>query len=181
MLELGGKSGLVVFGDVDVDDAVRTTMKGFLTNAGQICTAHTRLIVHESIKDALLQKLKVELEQLRERISFQFHGRPLALAILEPKPNDPTTSSRSFGRRVGCTTRAHMAVGMPAPRLSSAAFVDDPIGATDRGDRAWEDGKPECTAPSTSFWDQNSRISQLHTTRRAPCNMLSFVPMPIGR
>ena len=63
-LELGGKSALVVFDDTDLDKAVETTMKGFLTNGGQICTAHTRLVVQESIKSPLLNKLKEELEKL---------------------------------------------------------------------------------------------------------------------
>ena len=35
MLELGGKSALVVFPDVAVDDAVVTAMRGMLTNGGQ--------------------------------------------------------------------------------------------------------------------------------------------------
>ena len=35
MLELGGKSALVVFPDVSVDDAVVTTMRGMLANGGQ--------------------------------------------------------------------------------------------------------------------------------------------------
>eukprot|EP00039_Didymoeca_costata_P014139 m.225273 g.225273 ORF g.225273 m.225273 type:complete len:520 (+) comp15955_c1_seq6:2722-4281(+) len=64
MLELGGKGGLVIFDDVDLDKAVETTMRGFLTNGGQICTAHTRLIVHDKIKDKVLEKLKAELEKL---------------------------------------------------------------------------------------------------------------------
>jgi len=64
MLELGGKSALVVFPDVSVDDAVVTCMKGMLTNGGQICTAHTRLIIHRDIKEAVLGKLKEELEKL---------------------------------------------------------------------------------------------------------------------
>ncbi|MCY3873702.1 MAG: aldehyde dehydrogenase family protein [Rhodobacteraceae bacterium] len=63
-LELGGKSALVVFDDADLDLAVETTMKGFLTNGGQICTAHTRLVVHEDIKAPLLEKMKTELERL---------------------------------------------------------------------------------------------------------------------
>ena len=63
-LELGGKSALVVFGDTDLDKAVETTMKGFLTNGGQICTAHTRLIVQDNFKQPLLNKLKEELEKL---------------------------------------------------------------------------------------------------------------------
>ena len=63
-LELGGKSALVVFDDTDLDCAVETTMKGFLTNGGQICTAHTRLVVQEGLKDSLLNKLKEELEKI---------------------------------------------------------------------------------------------------------------------
>ena len=63
-LELGGKSALVVFEDTDIDRAVETTIKGCLTNGGQICTAHTRLIVQEGIKDDLLKKLKNVFEKI---------------------------------------------------------------------------------------------------------------------
>ncbi|MEM9438852.1 MAG: aldehyde dehydrogenase family protein [Pseudomonadota bacterium] len=63
-LELGGKSALVVFDDTDLDRAVETTMKGFLTNGGQICTAHTRLVVQEGLKTELLSRLKEEVEKL---------------------------------------------------------------------------------------------------------------------
>ena len=38
--------------------------KRFCTNGGQICTAHTRLIVHEKIKAPLLAKLKERCEAL---------------------------------------------------------------------------------------------------------------------
>ena len=63
-LELGGKSALVVFEDTDLDRAVETTMKGFLTNGGQICTAHTRLVVQKGLEAPLLDRLKEELEKL---------------------------------------------------------------------------------------------------------------------
>ena len=63
-LELGGKSALVVFDDTDLDRAVETTMKGFLTNGGQICTAHTRLVVQKGLETPLLDRLKEELEKL---------------------------------------------------------------------------------------------------------------------
>ena len=36
----------------------------FLTNGGQICTAHTRLVVQDGLKEPLLSKLKEELEKL---------------------------------------------------------------------------------------------------------------------
>merc|ERR1712039_819041 len=47
-----------------MDKALETCMKGFLTNGGQICTAHSRLLVHEKIKDEFLTRLKSELEAL---------------------------------------------------------------------------------------------------------------------
>ena len=62
--ELGGKSALVVFDDVDTDAAVKTVMNGLLTNGGQICTAHSRLIVHEKMAPKLLPALKDALEQV---------------------------------------------------------------------------------------------------------------------
>ena len=63
-LELGGKSAMVIFEDTDIERAVEATIKGCLTNGGQICTAHTRLIVQEGIKDDLLKKLKNALEKI---------------------------------------------------------------------------------------------------------------------
>jgi len=71
MLELGGKSAMVVFDDADLDKAVETTMKGFLTNGGQICTAHTRLLLQDTagggggeFKTKFLAKLKGHVEAL---------------------------------------------------------------------------------------------------------------------
>lgn len=64
MLELGGKSAIVVFEDSDQAKAVETVMKGFLTNGGQICTAHTRLVLQEGVKDAFLATLKENLEKI---------------------------------------------------------------------------------------------------------------------
>ncbi|KAB2633410.1 betaine aldehyde dehydrogenase 1 [Pyrus ussuriensis x Pyrus communis] len=56
-LELGGKSPIVVFEDVDIDKAVEWTCFGiFLTN-GQICSATSRLIVHESIAAEFMDRL----------------------------------------------------------------------------------------------------------------------------
>ena len=63
-LELGGKSALVVFDDVDTDAAVKTVMNGLLTNGGQICTAHSRLIVHKNMAPKLLPALKTALEKV---------------------------------------------------------------------------------------------------------------------
>lgn len=57
VLELGGKSAHVVFPDADLDQAALYAMKGILQNAGQTCSAGSRLLVHHSIHDELLSKI----------------------------------------------------------------------------------------------------------------------------
>ncbi|XP_076960534.1 aminoaldehyde dehydrogenase 2, peroxisomal-like isoform X1 [Bidens hawaiensis] len=56
-LELGGKSPIVVFDDVDIDNAVEWTLFGCFWTNGQICSATSRLILHESIAKEFLDKL----------------------------------------------------------------------------------------------------------------------------
>ncbi|KAM3374660.1 aminoaldehyde dehydrogenase 2 isoform X1 [Capsicum galapagoense] len=57
-LELGGKSPIVVFDDIDnLDIAVEWTLFGCFANAGQVCTATSRLIIQESIASAFLDRL----------------------------------------------------------------------------------------------------------------------------
>ncbi|KAM3307827.1 hypothetical protein P3S67_009571 [Capsicum chacoense] len=57
-LELGGKSPIVVFDDIDnLDIAVEWTLFGCFANTGQVCTATSRLIIQESIASAFLDRL----------------------------------------------------------------------------------------------------------------------------
>ncbi|VAH48572.1 unnamed protein product [Triticum turgidum subsp. durum] len=51
-LELGGKSPLVIFDDVaDIDKAVEWAMFGCFFNSGQVCSATSRLLLHEKIAE----------------------------------------------------------------------------------------------------------------------------------
>ena len=56
-LELGGKSPLVIYPDADVNTAVDETITGIFTNAGQVCSASSRVLVHEQIHDEYIQQL----------------------------------------------------------------------------------------------------------------------------
>ncbi len=56
-LELGGKSPNVVFPDANLEKAVKGAAFGIFMNAGQMCWAGSRLLVHESIHDSFVQKL----------------------------------------------------------------------------------------------------------------------------
>ncbi|WP_020497929.1 aldehyde dehydrogenase family protein [Sciscionella marina] len=54
-LELGGKSPVIVFGDADLDKAVEGAAAAIFSNSGQICTAGSRLFVHDSIFDTVTE------------------------------------------------------------------------------------------------------------------------------
>jgi acyl-CoA reductase-like NAD-dependent aldehyde dehydrogenase len=56
-LELGGKSAQVVFPDADLDAAVNGVIAGIFAASGQTCVAGSRLVVHEDVHDALLDRL----------------------------------------------------------------------------------------------------------------------------
>lgn len=56
-LELGGKSPNVVFADCDFEGAIEWAMIGIFFNAGQVCSAGSRLIIEESIKDKFVERL----------------------------------------------------------------------------------------------------------------------------
>ncbi|MEW6449554.1 MAG: aldehyde dehydrogenase family protein [Pseudomonadota bacterium] len=64
-LELGGKSASVVFADADLDSAVRQTASGAFFNAGQVCSAATRVVVDHRIHDAFVEKLAARAKSLR--------------------------------------------------------------------------------------------------------------------
>ncbi|MDR7154076.1 aldehyde dehydrogenase (NAD+) [Sphingobium xenophagum] len=56
-VELGGKSPNIVFADADLDKAVPAAAMAVFANAGQICSAGTRLFVQSSIHDEFMERL----------------------------------------------------------------------------------------------------------------------------
>lgn len=56
-LELGGKSPIVVFEDADIDNAVNGIIAGNFGAAGQSCVAGTRVYVHRSRSDEVLERV----------------------------------------------------------------------------------------------------------------------------
>ena len=56
-LELGGKSPNIVFADADLEGAVEWAMVGVFFNQGEVCSAGSRLLVEESLKDRLVARL----------------------------------------------------------------------------------------------------------------------------
>jgi aldehyde dehydrogenase (NAD+) len=73
-LELGGKSPFIVFEDADLDGAVEGLVDGIWFNQGQVCCAGSRLLMQESIAEALIARV-------RDRMSTLRAGPPLDKAI----------------------------------------------------------------------------------------------------
>jgi aldehyde dehydrogenase (NAD+) len=57
ILELGGNDPLIIMEDADLDKAAFLAAEGSFRNSGQRCTAVKRILVHERIHDAFVEKL----------------------------------------------------------------------------------------------------------------------------
>jgi acyl-CoA reductase-like NAD-dependent aldehyde dehydrogenase len=68
LLECGGKSPEILFDDIDMaqlDAIVAQVCGGVLWNQGQVCVARTRLLVHASLYDAVLERLLAQMQGVR--------------------------------------------------------------------------------------------------------------------
>lgn len=65
VLELGGKSPQIVFEDVDVERAVTIVVRAIVQNAGQTCTAGSRLLVQRSIWDPFMARVAKAFAKVR--------------------------------------------------------------------------------------------------------------------
>jgi acyl-CoA reductase-like NAD-dependent aldehyde dehydrogenase len=63
-LELGGKSPLVVLADADLDAAVEGTLKAIYLNAGQVCSAGSRLVIDRKVHAAMMERLVPRVEAM---------------------------------------------------------------------------------------------------------------------
>jgi aldehyde dehydrogenase (NAD+) len=62
-LELGGKSPCVIEADANIKVAAKRIVATKFSNAGQMCVAPDYLLVHASIKEALINELKICIQQ----------------------------------------------------------------------------------------------------------------------
>ncbi|HTX62948.1 MAG TPA: aldehyde dehydrogenase family protein [Acidimicrobiales bacterium] len=93
-LELGGKSPNIVFADADLDAAIKAATAGVFFNAGQVCSAGTRLLVEDAVYEEVA-------ERLIERAG--------SLKVGDPRQEDtyvgPLISERQLSRVLGYVER----------------------------------------------------------------------------
>lgn len=106
-LELGGKSPLVVFADADLDRAVAAAVSAVAFNAGQVCSATTRLLVEASVHDAVVSRVVDAVGALQPGVDF-----------------GPMITEAQYGKVLDHFAQAQTA-GL-APAVGGAAYADGP-------------------------------------------------------
>ncbi|MDG1987254.1 MAG: aldehyde dehydrogenase family protein [Halieaceae bacterium] len=64
-LELGGVNPLIIMDDVDMEYAIDTAVFGAFNHQGQVCMASSKILIHESIHDAFVEKLIERTQSLK--------------------------------------------------------------------------------------------------------------------
>lgn len=120
-LELGGKNPQIVFADADLDDAADAIAFGIAFNAGQCCVSGSRLVVHRSVEQQLVERVKAVLEKVRV-------GDPLDAAnhvgaIVEARQFDKIRGFIDAGRRDG----AQLVCGGTASNEGERFFIEPTV------------------------------------------------------
>jgi aldehyde dehydrogenase (NAD+) len=64
VLELGGKSANIVFPDADIDAAIPSLLRSIIQNAGQTCSAGSRLLIHRDVHTEAVEKLAAAMSEV---------------------------------------------------------------------------------------------------------------------
>jgi acyl-CoA reductase-like NAD-dependent aldehyde dehydrogenase len=129
LLEMGGNGPLVILDDADLDAAVAGTLTACFLNAGQSCTAGERILVHASVHDAYLAKLRAAIEgEIRLGDPFD------EATTMGPLNNSPVADKTEQHVADAVDRGAEVVVGgKRAPHLGSELFFEATVvdGVTD--------------------------------------------------
>ena len=111
-LELGGKAAQIVLPSADLDASIDTLAAGFLANQGQICAAGTRILVHRS-----------RINEVIERLDAIARAQVVGDALDPGSTLGPVISQRAVDRILGYCDSG---VGEGARRITGGQRVDRP-------------------------------------------------------
>ena len=119
-LELGGKSANIIFPDADLDKAASTAAWSIFFNQGEMCTAGSRLLVHESIHDEVVA-----------RVSAIAHAMQPADPLSDDAPMGALVSKEHLERvetmvDTGAKDRAELIVGGERVNADSGGYYFPP-------------------------------------------------------
>ncbi len=114
-LELGGKSPNIILPDADLEQAVKGSYEALYENSGQVCSAGSRLFVHSSLHDEVIEGLT--------KIAKERKGRPRSGRGHRAGPGRLGRAARARARlhRVGQLRRRRAGRGRRRPRATPTA------------------------------------------------------------
>ncbi|KAJ5195561.1 Aldehyde/histidinol dehydrogenase [Penicillium cinerascens] len=95
-LETGGKSPLVVFEDANLDQAVKWSHVGIMSNMGQICTSTSRIYVHDSAYETFVNHGPQVSAAQRDRILRYFEAAKKEGATIVLGENQPPNNAKGY-------------------------------------------------------------------------------------
>jgi aldehyde dehydrogenase (NAD+) len=103
-VELGGKSPNIIFEDADLDAAAHAAGSGIFFNAGQVCSAGSRLLVHESRYAEVVDRLVARAGQIRlgDPFSPGTSMGPLISRAQQQRVLGHVERGRAAGARLAC-------------------------------------------------------------------------------
>ena len=120
-LETGGKSPNIVFGDVaDINHAAATAAAGVFYNSGQVCTAATRIIIQEKIKDQFVELVAKHADKWRPRDPLD--PKTSMGSMVDESQMERVLGYIDIGRKEG----AKVAFGGERAKLNSGGFYVEP-------------------------------------------------------
>ena len=166
--ELGGKSPFVVFADADFDLALTALMGASFSNAGQMCSAGTRLLLQRGAEDFL--------DRLVEKIATLRVGPGLTDPDIGPlvatRQRDRVLGYLDLARQEGATVR--VGGGAPsAPELAGGYYIEPTIltGLTNQSRLARE----EIFGPVVTVIDFDDADQALQIANDSPYGLSSYV------
>lgn len=107
VLELGGKSAAIVHSDADLEAFEHDVRWGIYFNAGQVCSAMSRAIVHESVHDALVERMVGVADSLTVKPGIeQLEFDPTMGAMVSESQRDRAAGMISAAERQGARIAA---------------------------------------------------------------------------
>lgn len=98
-LELGGKSPNIIMADADLEKAIPAAAMAVFFNSGQTCTAVTRLYVHESVRDAVLEGIAKVARNVK--VGYGFEDDVAMGPLVSARQFDRVSSYIERGRNEG--------------------------------------------------------------------------------
>ncbi|KAJ0160603.1 putative aldehyde dehydrogenase-like protein [Colletotrichum tanaceti] len=141
--ETGGKSPLLVFNDADLEQAVKWSHMGIMSNQGQICTATSRILVQQDIYDAFVARFVDEVHKT-SKVGDQWDPETYQGPQVSKQQHERVLSYIRAGRDEGATVKTggdggDGDGGRPA-HLGRGYYVSPTVFTDVRGDmRIWRE------------------------------------------